>query len=325
MNFSTPVKPAKPDFQIHYGMKMISMGSCFSENIGKAFQKYKFDILINPFGQQYNPLSIAYAIDRICHLQVYTETELVQHHELYHSFDHHSDFSKPGLTETKDFINANLVQAHEQLKTSDVLFLTFGTAHVFSLPETEKIVSNCHKLPTSHFSKRMLEVLEIVAALDQAIAQIRNLNPNIQIILTVSPVRYFAFGIEENTLSKSLLFIAIQQLRKLRTDLYYFPAYEIVMDELRDYRYFAEDMLHPNHQATRYVWEVLKETMIDIANRKTMDEVDEIVRAANHKPRNPHSEAHKQFISKYKEKILNLQERFPAMNFQSELHTLQSI
>jgi lysophospholipase L1-like esterase len=325
MNFSTPVKPTKPAFQIQYGMKMISMGSCFSEKIGKAFQKYKFDILINPFGQQYNPLSIAYAIDRICKLSLYNPSELVQHHELFHSFDHHSDFSKPGLDQTTTFINTNLVQAHHQLKEADVLFLTFGTAHVFSLPETGKIVSNCHKLPTSRFSKRMLEVSEIVSAIDLALAQIQSLNPKIQVILTISPVRYFAFGIEENTLSKSLLFVAIQQLRQLRPDLYYFPAYEIVMDELRDYRFFAEDMLHPNHQATRYVWDVLKETMIDPTNRKIMEEIEEIVRAANHKPRNPHSEAHNQFITKYNEKILDLQKRFPEMNFQDELRTLQTI
>ncbi|MBX7183260.1 MAG: GSCFA domain-containing protein, partial [Bacteroidia bacterium] len=170
-------------------------------------------------------------------------------------------------------------------------------------------------LPRSRFNKRMLEVSEIVLALDQAIAEIRKLNPKIQVVLTVSPVRYFAFGIEENTLSKSLLFVAIQQLRQLRPDLYYFPAYEIVMDELRDYRFFAEDMLHPNHQATRYVWEILQETLIDPAHRKIMADVEEINRAFQHKPRNPNSQAHQAFLAKYTAKMQELQSRFPEFQF----------
>jgi len=323
MNFFTPVKPAKPAFQIRYETKMVSIGSCFSENIGKAFQKYKFDILINPFGQQYNPISIGNAVQRICDLKAYQDEELIYHHELFHSFDHHSDFSRPGRSETIDLINCNLIEAHQRLKTADMVFLTFGTAHVFSSLDSGKIVSNCHKLPAASFSKRMLEVSEIVDCLQQAIARIKQLNPEIKVVITVSPVRYFAFGIEENTLSKSLLFVAIHQLLQVYPDLYYFPAYEIVMDELRDYRFFSEDMLHPNHQATRYVWEHLKQTLIEHSTCKTMEEVEEIIRAAHHKPRNPSSEAHKSFKIKYLEKISRLELNFPEMNFKLERKQLE--
>ena len=322
MKFSTPVVPTKPPFQIEYGQKLISIGSCFSENIGQYFQKFKFDIVINPFGQQYNPSSIAYALERIIENRPYTAPELFQHNEQFHSFDHHSDYSRPTEEETLSTINENLAAAHRQLKQADVLFLTFGTAHIFQLPENGRTVSNCHKMPAKRFNKRMLSVDEITETIDGAIAKLKAINKDIKIVLTVSPVWYFAFGIEENTLSKSLLFVAIQQLKQSMPELYYFPAYEIVMDELRDYRYFAEDMLHPNYQTTNYVWEVLQNTLIERQTRQVMTEVEEIISAANHRPRNPNSDAHRAFQEKYLNKILKFKQDYPEFDFEKEILSL---
>ena len=298
-NFRTTVTPEKPPFTISHNDRLVSIGSCFSENIGRKFRDYKFNININPFGQQYNPYSIAHAIHRLLQANAYTENDLVYHDELFHSFDHHGSFSRHSVNETLEVINTNLLLAANDLKHATVLFLTFGTSHVFELNSNHHIVSNCHKLSGNMFTKRLMSPAEIVAVLNDALAVLHKVNPSLKVILTVSPVRYFAFGAHENTVSKAHLFSALHELMQQHTNYYYFPAYEIVMDDLRDYRFFAEDMLHPNYQATDYVWEQLCNTMLNSATQTIMRETNEILLAAKHKPRNPNSEAHKKFIQKY--------------------------
>lgn len=321
-NFRTVVVPEKLPFTISHQDKIVSIGSCFSENIGKKFSDYKFNININPFGQQYNPFSIANTIHRLLKKKLYTENDLVFHDELYHSFDHHGSFSKNSKEETLNMINENLIQASEDLKKATVLFLTFGTSHVFSLKENDNIVSNCHKLSGSTFTKRLMKPDEIVSVLKDALYQLSNANRQLKTILTVSPVRYFAFGYHENTVSKAYLFTALSELQQTHPDYFYFPAYELVMDDLRDYRFFAEDMLHPNYQATDYVWENLCSCMFNKNTLEVMKEIDEILLAAKHKPRNPHSEAHKKFLKKSLEKIEKLQNQF-CLNFSEEEKSLK--
>lgn len=301
--FRTVVQPEKPPFSLSHADKLVSIGSCFSENIGKKFGDYRFQSNVNPFGQQYNPHSIAQAINRLLNPVPYIADDLVYHDELFHSFQHHGSYSRPTADETLIVINGNLDQAANDLQQATTLLLTFGTAHVFSLKQSGQIVSNCHKLSGSLFERRLMEPAEITEALDTALTKILALNPAIKIILTVSPVRYFAFGHYENSLSKAHLFAAIYQLQKRHPQLYYFPAYELVMDDLRDYRFFAEDMLHPNHQATEYVWENLCNTLLDKKTLALLKEIDEIILAAKHRPRNPASQAHKAFAGKMLQKI----------------------
>lgn len=301
-NFRTVVTPDKPFFQITHSDRLVSIGSCFSENIGKKFQENKFSININPFGQQYNPYSIANAINRLLEPMPYTAKDLVYHDELYHSYDHHGSFSRGTAEETFQVINSNLETASKALKEADVLFLTFGTAHVFELKEEKKIVSNCHKLSGTRFEKRMMRPDEIILTLSNALNQLKKVNSKVQIICTVSPVRYFAFGHYENTVSKAHLFTAVNELID-EFQLYYFPAYELVMDDLRDYRFFAEDMLHPNYQATNYVWESFSKTYFDKKTAALISEIEEIAAAAKHRPRNAKSDAHKNFTEKYLAKI----------------------
>lgn len=320
-SFRTIVTPDKPPFTITHADKLISIGSCFSENIGLKFRDYKFSININPFGQQYNPYSIAVAIHRLLEAKPYTETELVHHDELYHSFDHHGSFSKSTVDDTLQYINGNLQQASTDLKNATLLFLTFGTSHVFTLKESGAYVSNCHKLSGTYFERKVLKPQEIISALRNAIDALRAINPSIKIVATVSPVRYFAFGHYENSVSKAHLFTAINQLQEIYNDLYYFPAYELVMDDLRDYRFFAEDMLHPNYQATNYVWETLSNTMLDKKTSGMMKEIDEILLAARHRPRNPNSDAHRKFVQKYITKIDEMQ--IKGLSFDKELEILK--
>lgn len=321
MSFRTEVKAPLPPFSITHATKMVSIGSCFSENIGKKFQGAKFPITINPFGQQYNPGSIAVGIERLISGKLYTAEELFQANELYNSFDHHGSFSRFDKQETLQHINTEFEQAAKALREADVLFLTFGTAHVFELKATGNIVSNCHKLPASTFNFRLMEVDEIVEKLDAALQQLKTLNSKLKTLFTVSPVRYFAFGHYENSVSKSHLFTAIYKLQQLHPGTYYFPAYEMVIDDLRDYRFYKEDMLHPNHQAIEYVWQRLTETMLDKSSTALLKEVADITQAANHRPRHPESEAHQNFIKRTLEKIAGLESKY-AMDFTTEKELL---
>jgi len=334
--FRTVVTPEKSPFLISHRDKLVSIGSCFSENIGKKFTEYKFNINVNPFGQQYNPYSIAKAIERLLEPVPYTEKDLVYHDELYHSFDHHGSFSRSTVEETLQVINENLLQASEDLKNASVLFLTFGTSHVFELKEDgnqkseirnqriqeARIVSNCHKLSGTQFEKRLMPPDEIAKVLTGALSKLHAVNRELGTVLTVSPVRYFAFGHHENTVSKAHLFSAIHELKERDIAYYYFPAYELVMDDLRDYRFFAEDMLHPNYQATDYVWQKLSEAMLEPKTISLMREMDELLLAARHRPRNPNSEAHKKFVQKNLEKLTKLEKEF-ALAFDEERKALE--
>lgn len=298
MHFRTEIRIPKPPFQIGYNDHLMSIGSCFSEHIGNYFQEARFSTCINPFGQQYNPASVSNAIARLLSGQPYTAGDLVYYEELYHSFDHHGSYSRPEEAATLTLINSELAQQAEALRRSTVLFLTFGTSHVFRRKDTGVIVSNCHKIPGSQFDFELMKPDVIVKMLHQQLKALRDINPNIKVVFTVSPVRYFAFGHYENSVSKAHLFTAIHELLALVDHSYYFPAYELVMDELRDYRFFAEDMLHPNYQATRFVWEKVVDTFFSKETRQVLMQVEQVVQAAKHRPRNPNSEAHRQFLER---------------------------
>lgn len=308
--FRTIVTPVMPGFTVSHRDPLFSIGSCFSENIGKRFHDYKFNININPFGQQYNPHSIAQAIERIIEPVPFTINDLILHNEQYHSLAHHGSFSKSTAEVTLKGINEELEKAAEDLKQASVLFLTFGTSHVFRWKETGQIVSNCHKLPGNLFTSELMKPDEITSVLQTALGKLKKENPGIKIILTVSPVRYFAFGAYENSVSKSHLFSAIYALQQLHPDLYYFPAYELVIDDLRDYRFFADDMLHPNQQAIAYVWESLCKTLFDTKTISVLSQIDEVLQALNHRPRNPDSEAHKKFVRNSMEKMEFLRKEY---------------
>lgn len=301
--FRTIVNPQKPPFSISHKDRIVSIGSCFSENVGRYFDRYKFDIDINPFGQQYNPGSIANAIDRLISGGQYCESDLILHNEQYHSFDHHSIFSRSSAAEALEVLNTSLQHSSRKLKQASVLFLTFGTAHVFKSKDSGKVVSNCHKIPSTQFDFGLMSQEEIVNTLSRSLESLWSVNPVIRIVLTVSPVRYFAFGHFENSVSKGHLFSAINALIAKYPQLYYFPAYEIVMDDLRDYRFFASDMLHPTAQAIEYVWDKLSVVVFSAETQGLFKELDEITSAVSHRPRNAGSEAHLRFQDKYLAKI----------------------
>ena len=309
-HFRTIVTPPKPSFSVTHSDKLVSVGSCFSEHIGRYFEQYKFDVDVNPFGQQYNPASISNTLNRLVPCKEYTEADLVYQDELYHSYDHHGDFSMGSKPETLSGINERLAGSSQRLRQATCLFLTFGTAHVFKLKGSGKIVSNCHKVPGSQFDFALMTPEEIVDCLSASLESLWKINPTVKVVLTVSPVRYFAFGHFENSVSKGHLFAAINVLIQKYPQLYYFPAYEIVMDDLRDYRFFADDMLHPTHQAIAYVWEKLSAVLLPAETQTILRELDEIASAVNHRPRNPNSEAHQKFKENYRAKMKMMEEKY---------------
>ena len=314
MDFRTEIKIPNPTFDISYKDELVMLGSCFTENIGKKLSGSKFKIDINPFGISYNPLSIENSIRILLEKKQFTENDLFFHHGVWNNFAHHGSFSDISKGVCLQKINERINVSSDMLKNANHLIITFGTAWIYELKETKNVVGNCHKLPEKTFDRRCLSIDEIVETYTNLTHCIRLFNPAINIIFTVSPVRHWKDCAHENQLSKSILLLAIDKLQQTFPNLHYFPAYEIVMDELRDYRFYAEDMLHPNNLAINYIWEKFSETYFSAETINIQREVDEISKAEAHKPFNPDTKAHQDFLLKLEEKKKMLQGKYPFIN-----------
>lgn len=246
----TPVKlPSSPPDKLDYGDRILSLGSCFSQLIGETLERVGHRIEINPFGILYNPLSVLTALERLSLQQPYTEAELIEHDGLYHSLDHHGKYSTVDPERTLSQINTAYFRAAKVLPDMKYLLLTWGTAFVYRLSSDGRVVGNCHKLPERNFERNLLSVDELVVPWQRWLDRFLPHHPNLHIIVSISPIRHLRDGAHGNQLSKATLMLMTQRLQQLYPDrLHYFPAYEIVQDELRDYRFYTEDMLHPSSQ-----------------------------------------------------------------------------
>lgn len=316
MNLQTniPLKPQQHN-QIDYNSKMMLLGSCFSENIGEKFDYFKFQSIVNPFGILFHPIAIETLITRAINKDYYSENELIFHNEQWSCFDAHSRLNSISKDELLITLNKTLNLTNQQLRESTHIVITLGTSWVYRHIATDKIVANCHKLPQKQFLKELLSVEQISESLEAIISLVRRINPKVNFIFTVSPVRHIKDGFVENTRSKSHLIAAIHQIVEPRTQQYYFPSYEIVMDELRDYRFYNEDMLHPNKLAIDYIWEKFKNVWLSEDALKTAEQVAAIQAKRAHRPFNPNSEAHQQFLGKLQIEIETLQEQHPHIKF----------
>jgi hypothetical protein len=299
------------------------MGSCFSDTIGKIMALHKFPVLLNPFGTLFNPFSVMDNLRRLISGEPFTGADLQYHDGLWFSFSHYTGFAHPEADACLAAMNDSLKTASDWLKKSDFLLLTFGTARIYQLKETGITVANCHKLPAASFASRLTEPAEIIHSCETAIRELRQINPSLQVIFTLSPVRHWSDGAENNQLSKSILHYSIHEILKKHDHTYYFPAYEIFMDELRDYRFYAADMLHPSEQAGRYIWERFSETWIDSASQKIMAEVTALLKAAAHRPLHAESTKHKQFRHNTLKQIEHLTAMYPFLDFSNEIALLQ--
>ncbi len=309
--FRTVVDIPPASGKISYSSKLMFIGSCFTEEIGSKLEKYLFDVDINPFGVIYNPVSVANSLKILLEKRLFAEGDLQRRGNIWFSWYHHSRFSSDDKQEALDNINSRILYSSEYLRKADFLFITFGTAWVYVLNETGQIVSNCHKLPQKIFTRRRLEVDEIVGIYKELLPGIWKVNPGLKIIFTVSPVRHWKDGAVENQISKSTLILAIAKLRGMFENTGYFPAYEIIMDELRDYRFYADDMIHIGSQGVEYIWQRFGNTYFSATVEKTLKEVDKIIKASQHRPKNKNTAEYKQFLDTTIERIMLLRKENP--------------
>lgn len=310
MNFTTKVLIAKSASPISYSSKIVSLGSCFAENMGEKFSYLKFDNIVNPFGIIFNPVSIQKLVNRAVNKHFFTDADLFFHNDLWHCYDIHSELDNPDKKALLQNLNQILEVTHNQLAEATHIIITYGTSWVYALRSSGEIVANCHKVPQSQFGKELLSVQTIEESILNTIDLIRKINPDCTFIFTVSPVRHIKDGFVENQRSKAHLITAVHNLSQP-----YFPSYEIVMDELRDYRFYADDMLHPSQAAIDYIWERFSETHIAEDNHSVMEEVWDIRKALAHRPFNPNSDAHQRFLLNLKGRIEKLQQQFPHFTF----------
>lgn len=314
MNLLTKIPLLKANNQIDYSSRLLLVGSCFSENIGAKLSYYKFRGLQNPFGILFHPLAIEKLIQKAAAQEKFNERDIFHANEQWHCFDTHSCLSNPSKEKIIDDLNTALDQTGKQLKVARHIIITLGTAWVYRNRDNNEIVANCHKVPQSNFTKELLSVDEVKESLKRIITSIQSINSSAQFIFTVSPVRHLKDGFVENQLSKSHLIAAVHHMLD-KDRISYFPSYEIMMDELRDYRFYAKDMIHPNEMAIDYIWEKFNDVWINDSIADDMKKVDEVQRGLQHRPFNPEGEAHQKFITSLSRKIAYIKKEYSFMDF----------
>jgi len=312
-----PLEPQQHN-QIDYNSSILLLGSCFVENIGNKLDYFKFKNLQNPFGILFQPLAIEKLINYALNEKEFTKEDIFFHNEQWHCYDAHSKLSNVSKEDLLTDLNKQIDLTAKQLNNSSHIIITLGTAWVYRHIETDALVANCHKVPQKKFLKELLSVDEISESLQSTIELIRSVNQKVSILFTVSPVRHLKDGFVENAQSKAHLIAAIHSVLSPRAQSrghYYFPSYEIMMDELRDYRFYAEDMIHPNQTAIHYIWEKFQSVWILKSTAEVMDAVDHVQKGLQHKPFNPNSEAHLQFLQKLEEQKAQLSLKVPHILF----------
>lgn len=306
--------------RIDYHSRVLLMGSCFSDNIGNKLDYFKFQNGMNPFGILFHPNAIERLIKNGVSEKMYTDADVFFYNEQWHCFDVHSRFSNSSKDELLSHLNNQIKSTNQQIKKSTHIIITLGTSWVYRFKETNQCVANCHKVPQKHFNKELLSIDTIYQSLNNMIELIASVNPKASVIFTVSPVRHLKDGFVENTQSKAHLIAAIHNFINRNAPILnhkpsYFPSYELMMDELRDYRFYNEDMIHPSTLAVNYIWEKFKMVWISESAKITIDEVDTIQKGLRHKAFNPKSEGHHMFLRNLAVKIKQLQIQFPHIVF----------
>lgn len=316
MQFTTRIPIQKSENPIDYNSKILSIGSCFAENMGEKFEYFKFQNTVNPFGIIFNPVSIEKLISRVVNQELFTENDIFFHNERWNCYEVHSELSNSNKEEFLKNLNLILKLAKTQITEATHIIITYGTSWVYRNKVSNEIVANCHKVPQKHFDKEILSVETIEKSIQNTIDLILKINPSCNFIFTISPVRHIKDGFVENQRSKAHLIIALHQIINYQLSIVnYFPSYEIMMDELRDYRFYADDMLHPSQAAIDYIWIRFFENYVSENEFETMNQVCEIQKALHHKPFNPNSESHQQFLSKLQDKIMVIQQKIPLIQF----------
>lgn len=319
MQFQIPITIPKVRPAITYKDPLLLTGSCFTEHIGHHLDQVKMKTLQNPNGILFDPISVCSSLISYMEQRVYQKEDLFPLNELWHSWDYHSRFSDPDPQRVLDKINQSQQTAHQYLKDASWLVITLGSSFSYHLVETGKTVANCHKAPAPVFKKHMNTISEIVTAFDGMLYRLFKFNPQLNILFTISPVRHIRDGIVDNNRSKARLLEAVHHLVDKFDRLYYFPAYELLVDVLRDYRFYDADLVHPNYAATQYVLEQFSAAHMEADTRQLMEQIRKIVIARNHKPFHSGSQQHAKFLDKYLHEVETLQRTHPYIDFSREL------
>lgn len=319
MDFQVPIQLNALPNGIGYEDKILLTGSCFTEHIGDKLQDLKFGILQNPNGILFDPQSVAGSLVSYVQNRQYHESDLVYFNELWQSWDHHSRFSGMDSQQVLQQINQSQTSAHQFLKQARWLIITLGSSFSYRLTENGKPVANCHRAPSQSFQKHLMTIEEINSVLDNCLHQLFRFNPQLEVIFTISPVRHIRDGVVENNRSKARLIEVVHHLVNKFNRLYYFPAYELVIDVLRDYRFYDIDMVHPNFAATRYVMEQFMKYCLSPETQLIAEEIQQIATARKHKAFQPQTQAHKKFLQSFLEKTCSLQKKYPFIDFSGEI------
>ncbi len=323
--FLLPIQIQPPEEKIRYPQKILLIGSCFTEHIGQHLSEMKFDLMQNPNGILFDPLSVGNSLISYLKPDMYQGEDLFFLNELWQSWKHHGVFSQTYQEFTLKKINESQQSAHVFLKQANWLIITLGSAFVYSLKEKNLTVANCHRAPANWFTKKLLPVDKMLAVLDETMHRLLEINPQLQIIYTISPVRHIRDGVIENNRSKARLIEVAHQLVSKFNRTYYFPSYELVIDVLRDYRFYDKDLVHPNYMATQYVLENFMEHYVDPESRSIAEEVRKLQTSLKHRPLHPETEAHRLFLKEQYRKATELTGRYPFLNFERELEQLKQV
>lgn len=306
MQWFTEISIPKSPSPISHSSKILSMGSCFAQTIGQKMLDSKLDILVNPFGTIFHPNAIADLLEAGISGNQPDENLISERDGLFFHYSAHSDLVGNSKKDLLEKLNLQTKLTGEYLKTGTHLILTLGTAWVYEFKKTQTLVANCHKQPSDFFQKRLLSLDEMKMSLKNLFSKLSAFNPNLKIVLTLSPVRHIKDGIPGNQLSKSLLRVLCSDLEKESENLSYFPAYEIMMDELRDYRFYKSDLIHPSEQAENYIWDKWAGALFTPLTQKKVNQISKIKTELNHRPLNPESEAHRKFLQNLLQKLEQL-------------------
>lgn len=327
MQFHANYTPVPYTDKISLQQSIFLIGSCFTEQIGNKLDNAKFKTLQNPHGILFNPVSIEKALSAYVEQKVYNDSDLFLFNECWNSWEHHSRFSGVKKESVLQNINESVQQASAFLQKAQWLIITLGSAFVYKrreeISDYDAVVANCHKIPNDRFNRVLMSSAAVRECLLSISDKLLTYNPALKIIFTISPVRHLREGFIENNRSKAALIEAVHSCTNNKNILY-FPSYELVIDDLRDYRFYAEDLVHPNYAATNYVWEKFIEAAIDIQSKDWMKEIAQIKAACNHKPFNPTSEAHKKFLNSFYEKTKLLQQNCPFIDLNYEMNYFKS-
>ncbi|MBN1696388.1 MAG: GSCFA domain-containing protein [Spirochaetales bacterium] len=308
----TPVAVAKPPFAIKPEQGIFFIGSCFSEYLSDYLVKHALRCCTSPFGNIYNPLSIASGLEMLCRRHVIGDDEIFEHHGLFRHFAFHTKVCMPDKQLFLETINGRLEEARAFLENAGVIVLTLGTAYTYINRETGRVVNNCHKLSPALFERKRLDTTEITSRLGEALKTLKKAHPHLIVILTLSPVRHLRDRAEENSLSKAVLRCSIGKLAEF-PDSWYFPSYEILLDELRDYRYYADDLCHPSSSAADYIMSRFCESCFSEEARAFMEEMEKIKKAFNHRPLHGETDEYRLFMEKQISRLAGLQKRYPML------------